>query len=85
MKMIIYSRSGCGYCVRAKKLLESKGVEYEDRPIGSRYTKETLKEHCHKLNSNAIINTVPQIIMVRDGHETYIGGYKELTKLQDIL
>jgi glutaredoxin 3 len=26
----VYSTRWCGYCVRAKTLLESKGIEYED-------------------------------------------------------
>ncbi len=32
-KVEIYTKWGCPYCVRAKSLLDSKGVEYEEYDI----------------------------------------------------
>ena len=33
-KIRIYSTRWCGYCIRAKALLESRGIEFEDiRPL----------------------------------------------------
>lgn len=68
MKALIWSKENCTYCVQAKALLTSKGIEYEERKIGSGYAVEDLLE--------AIPNarTVPQIFL--DG--AYIGGFKEL-------
>ena len=68
MKAVIWSKDHCPYCVQAKTLLEMKGIEFEERKIGSGYTKEDLLE--------AVPNarTVPQIFL--DGE--LIGGYTEL-------
>lgn len=33
MNIIIYSRSGCPSCVTAKRLLDDKGIGYEDYDI----------------------------------------------------
>ena len=67
----IYTTRWCGYCVRAKALLESRGLPYEevglDEEIGFR---ERLMEETGGW-------TVPQIIL--DGEP--IGGYNELWRL----
>lgn len=68
MKAIIWSRDQCPYCDQAKKLLESRGVEYEERRIGSGWTREQL------LESVPSARTVPQIFI--DGE--LVGGYTEL-------
>lgn len=68
MKATIWSKDNCGFCVKAKTLLESKGIQYEERKIGSAWTKEQLLE--------AVPNakTVPQIFL----DEEYVGGFTEL-------
>ena len=33
MKAIVWSKPACGYCVKAKSLLKSKGIEYEEKNI----------------------------------------------------
>lgn len=67
----IYTTRWCGYCVRAKALLDSLGLEYEeislDDEIGFR----------QKLLDVAGGWTVPQILV--DGRP--IGGYTELSRL----
>lgn len=77
-KIIMYSRNGCGYCVKAKKLLSEKNIPYEERIIGIQCTGEDVRSHCMKLNEHASITTVPQIILVNDTGEEHIGGYTEL-------
>lgn len=67
-KAIIWSKDSCPYCVRAKSLLESKGIEFEERKIGSGYTKEDL------LEAVPTARTVPQIFL--DGE--LVGGYDQL-------
>jgi glutaredoxin 3 len=68
MKAIVWSKYHCPYCDQAKNLLQSKGIEFEEKKIGDGYTKEELLE--------AVPNarTVPQIFI--DGQ--LIGGFTEL-------
>jgi glutaredoxin len=68
MKTVVWSKDNCAYCLKAKSLLESKGIQYEERKIGYPWTKEQL------LEAAPTARTVPQIFM--DGE--YIGGYAEL-------
>lgn len=75
MKALIWSRDYCIYCEHAKMLLDEKGVQYEERKIGSTWTKEQL------LESVPTAKSVPQIFI--DGQ--HIGGYKELREYFDKL
>lgn len=68
MKAIIWSKDNCPYCVQAKVLLEQQGIEFEERKIGSGYSKEDL------LESVPHAKTVPQIFL--DGE--LVGGFTEL-------
>jgi glutaredoxin 3 len=70
-KIQMYTTTWCGYCVRAKTLLDALGLEYEeiqlDDDAGFRAT-------LHDLTGGW---TVPQILI--DGRP--IGGYTELWRL----
>jgi glutaredoxin-related protein len=68
MKAIVWSKNQCPYCVQAKNLLASQGIEYEERNINHNYTREQLLE--------AVPNarTVPQIFI----DDKLIGGFTEL-------
>lgn len=68
MKAIVWSKPSCPYCVMAKKLLEQKGYEIEERVIGLGFTKVQL------LEAVPDARTVPQIFL----DEKYIGGYDKL-------
>jgi glutaredoxin 3 len=68
MKAVIWSKDYCGFCDRAKRLLEQKGITYEERKIGSGYTKEQL------LEAVPSARTVPQIFI----DDEYVGGFTEL-------
>lgn len=71
MKATIWSKDQCPYCVQAKALLESKGIEYEERNImHGTYTKEQL------LEAVPTARTLPQIFL----DEEYVGGFTELKK-----
>jgi glutaredoxin 3 len=76
MKAIVWSKDQCPYCVQAKALLESKGIEYEERNImQGTYTKEQL------LEAVPTARTLPQIFL----DEEYVGGFNELRKkLNDV-
>ena len=69
--VIIYSTSWCPSCVSAKRLLESKNVEYEEINI------EEVNISREKLIKIAGAATVPQIII----NDTPIGGFDKLLEL----
>ena len=72
-KVEIYTRPFCGYCFRAKRLLDSKGIEYEEHEVGfGGADKEAMIQRAGGRT------TVPQIFI--DGH--HIGGCDDLMKLE---
>ena len=44
MKAIVWSKPACGYCVKAKSLLKSKGIEYEEKNIAEGHKIQDLLE-----------------------------------------
>ena len=70
-KIELYSTRWCGYCVRAKTLLDSKGLPYEEILMDDDpHFRQTLFDRTGGW-------TVPQIVV--DGRP--IGGYTELWQL----
>jgi len=67
----MYTTSWCGYCVRAKTLLQSRGIPYEEIPLDD---DPAFRQKLHALTGGW---TVPQILV--DGEP--IGGYAELWRL----
>jgi glutaredoxin 3 len=67
----IYTTRWCGYCVRAKTLLESRGVAFEEIALDE---DAGFRQRLLDLTGGW---TVPQILV--DG--TPIGGYTELWQL----
>ena len=66
-KVQMYTTAICPYCVRAKRLLELKGVEYEEIRIdGDREQMRVMMERSKR-------HTVPQIFI----GETHVGGYDD--------
>ena len=70
-RILVYSTRWCGYCVRAKALLESRGIEYEEISLDS---DPAFRRKLFDLTGGW---TVPQILI--DGRP--IGGYTELWRL----
>lgn len=68
----IYTKPGCPYCVRAKALLDSKGVGYQEYVVGDDPVK---RGELVKLAHGS--RTVPQIFV--DGH--HVGGCDDLYAL----
>lgn len=68
MTTIVWSKYHCPYCDQAKALLNSKGIQFEERKIGDGWTKEEL------LEAIPTARTVPQIILEGE----LIGGFNEL-------
>ena len=67
----VYSTRWCGYCVRAKALLESRGIEFEEISLDD---DPAFRQKLFDLTGGW---TVPQIVI--DGRP--IGGYTELWRL----
>lgn len=63
----LFSRAGCPHCARAKKLLDSKGLVYEDIQLNNAITTRSLQAVTGKA-------TVPQVYM----GGKHIGGADEL-------
>lgn len=69
----IYTKFGCGYCFRAKQLLDGKGAAYNEYDVTMGGPK---REEMHERAPGA--RTVPQIFI----GETYVGGSDELAALE---
>ena len=68
MKAVVYTKPMCGYCISAKNLLKSKGIEYEERYLDSQQViKEFIEQHPTK-------RSMPQIWL----DDEYVGGFREL-------
>ena len=70
MKAIVWSKENCPYCLQAKALLESRGIEFEERNVNKDWTREQLLE--------AVPNarTLPQIFL----NDKLVGGFNELRR-----
>jgi glutaredoxin 3 len=69
----IYTKFGCPYCARAKRLLEEKGADYEEYEINSDPGKRD-----EMLSRAPGRTTVPQIFI--DGR--HVGGSDDLAELE---
>jgi glutaredoxin 3 len=67
----MYTTAWCGYCVRAKALLDAKGIDYEEIRLDD---DPAFRQKLLDLTGGW---TVPQILL--DGRP--IGGYTELWQL----
>ena len=65
----VYSKPNCPYCEKAKYLLKSLGLQYEERVV----TKDLSVEELYKALGKQV-RTIPQIVINKD----HIGGYNEL-------
>ena len=70
-RITVYSTRWCGYCVRAKALLQSRGIEFDEVSL------DDDPAFRQKLFDQTGGWTVPQIVV--DGRP--IGGYTELWRL----
>ncbi|MEW4468238.1 glutaredoxin 3 [Parasphingorhabdus sp. JC815] len=72
-KVEIYTKFTCGYCFRAKNLLEKKGVTFAETDISMDASKR--EEMIQRSNGRT---TVPQIFI----NDQHIGGSDELMSLE---
>jgi len=71
-KIEIYTTPFCGYCARAKSLLDSKGAAYDEMDVMMDDKKRT------EMHERAKRSTVPQIFI----NGQHIGGSDELASLE---
>ncbi|HEV7437042.1 glutaredoxin 3 [Rhizobium halophilum] len=69
----IYTRQGCGYCVRAKSLLTTKGVNFTEHD--ATYAPDLRQEMIGKANGRS---TFPQIFI----NGEHVGGCDDLHALE---
>lgn len=71
-KVVIYSKQNCPYCVRAKNLLNGKGVAFEEIMV------DNDPALYNNLKKQTGMMTVPQIFI----NDTLVGGYTDLAELE---
>jgi len=69
MKVIVYSKPNCQFCVKAKALLTQLEIEYTEKVVTKYISLEELFEELGKT-----VRTIPQIVI----DENHIGGFNEL-------
>ena len=67
--IIVYSKPHCPYCDKAKYLLKSLGLQYEEKIV----TKDLSVDELYKVLGKQV-RTIPQIVIEKN----HIGGYNEL-------
>ena len=70
MQAIVWSKDACPFCVQAKALLESRGIDFEERNVSKEWTREQL------LEAVPDARTLPQIFL----DDKLVGGFTELRK-----
>ena len=75
MKVVIYTKDNCNWCVKAKQLMNQIGMKYTELHLGVDYTREKLRD----IVPENLPLTVPQIFV--DGHR--IGGYEDFVEWCD--
>lgn len=70
-KVVIYTTAICPFCINAKRLLQSKGVGFDERPVDG---KPGLRQRMMQKSGQ---RTVPQIWI----GQQHVGGYSELWAL----
>jgi len=68
----IYTTRSCGFCIRAKDLLERKGVAFEEIDVT-----EDQAMRAKLVEKTGGLRTVPQIWI----GEVHVGGYTDLAQL----
>ncbi|WP_275791169.1 glutaredoxin 3 [Pararhizobium gei] len=72
VSVVIYTRQFCGYCSAAKKLLDSKGAQYEEHD--ATYAPELRQQMISRSNGGT---TFPQIFI----GDVHVGGCDDLHAL----
>lgn len=69
--IVMYTTAMCPYCVRAKMLLQRKGMQWEERRI------DIDHQLMHEMMQRSNRRTVPQIFI----DDYHVGGYDDMAEL----
>jgi glutaredoxin 3 len=72
-RILLYTTQFCGFCLAAKRLLATKGLDFEEIDVG--FDPEKRNEMVALSGGG---RTVPQIFI----HGRHVGGYDELAALE---
>jgi len=70
-EVIMYSTRFCPYCMRARRLLKKKGIEFEEISVARD------KSLWHEMEQRSGRITVPQIFI----NDESVGGYDDIAEL----
>ncbi len=70
-KIEIYTSQTCPYCVKAKKLLKTLGLEYTETDVSNSFEEMVTK---FEERFNKKVMTIPQIVI----NGKYVGGFDDL-------
>jgi glutaredoxin len=71
MKVTVYSKDSCPYCVKAINLLETTDLEFEEHKLDKDFSRDEILEWFPGVKTFPIITI----------DKKYIGGYNELYDL----
>uniref|UniRef100_A0A914GTT7 Glutaredoxin domain-containing protein n=1 Tax=Globodera rostochiensis TaxID=31243 RepID=A0A914GTT7_GLORO len=79
--VVVYTKSGCGYCDLAKELLGRERIHYQEHDLAQkeREDPEEAKRYVNGLVYVSRHKLVPQVFICGN----FIGGYTELAKLRE--
>lgn len=70
---LVITQPNCPFCVKAKALLDERGIEYTTLVLGLNLSKLVMVDFIEK-KTGQTVRTVPQIIL----DDKYIGGHDDL-------
>ena len=71
-KVVVYATGFCPYCISARRLLEAKGVDYEEIRV------DKHPERRSEMESLSGRYTVPQIFI----GDVHVGGFDDMAALE---
>ena len=71
-KVVMYAADWCGYCARARRLLDDKGVAYEEIDV------DLTPGADAEMRTRSGRRTIPQIFI----NDQHVGGAEELEALE---
>ena len=70
----IYTSQTCPYCIKAKKLLKTLGLEYKETDVTESFDEMAAN---FEARFNKKVMTIPQIVI----NDKYVGGFDDLNAL----
>ncbi len=76
-QLVVYSKSGCPYCDKAKAHLAEQGIPFTETRLDDETARLAFYETSAERWGRAV-SSMPQIVIEVGGLETLIGGHREL-------